>query len=62
MSEFKYNVTVDADSNEEAKIFLSAAIKILKTAKQQISAKEFLEFANKLEKQPHMVKIAVKIL
>jgi len=62
MAEYQFNVKVQADNSDEAKTLLTAALSLLKTAKTQISANEFLTFAQKLEKKPHFVKTAVKIL
>ena len=58
MTTFEYKVKIEAQSPEEAKEILQAMFDLMKTTRQELSTRDFIEFAGKIKKKPSLVKKA----
>lgn len=58
MSAYEYKVKIEASSPEEAKRILQAMFDLMKTTRKQTSTEEFIEFANKIQAKPSLIKKA----
>lgn len=58
MTTFEYKVKIEAQSPEEAKEILQAMFDLMKTTRQELSTRDFIEFARKIKKKPSLVKKA----
>jgi hypothetical protein len=58
MTTFEYKVKIEAQSPEEAKEILQAMFDLMKTTRQELSTRDFIEFASKIKKKPSLVKKA----
>ncbi len=59
MNTFEFNVKIEAENSEQAKALLTAMFDIMKTAKAQTSANDFIKMANKIKAKPALVKQAM---
>jgi len=58
METFEFKVKIEASSQQEAKDILQAMFDIMKTTRNELSAKDFIEFAGKIKNKPHLIKKA----
>jgi hypothetical protein len=55
MSTFQYKVSIDADSDAQAKEVLQGMFDIMKTVRKRTSTKDFIVFATALKNNPSLV-------
>lgn len=55
MEQYKFNVSIEAASNEEAKQILTSMFDIMKTVRSRTSTKDFIAFAQALKNKPSLV-------
>lgn len=58
MTTFEYKVKIEAQSQEEAKEILQAMFDLMKTTRQELSTRDFIDFARKIKEKPGLVKKA----
>ena len=58
MNTFEFKVKIEANSNEEAKAILQAMFDLMKTTRQELSTKDFIDFAGKIKNKPSLVRKA----
>ena len=58
MTSFEYKVKIEAKSPEEAKEILQAMFDLMKTTRQELSTRDFIDFAKKIKGKPSLVKKA----
>lgn len=58
MTTFEYKVKIEAQSQEEAKEILQAMFDLMKTTRQELSTRDFVDFARKIKEKPGLVKKA----
>ena len=58
MKTYEYKVKIDADNPEEAKAILQGMFDLMKTTRQELSTRDFIEFARKIKEKPSLVKKA----
>ncbi|MBI4946373.1 MAG: hypothetical protein HY840_08230 [Bacteroidetes bacterium] len=58
MNSFEFKVKIEANSNEEAKEVLQAMFDLMKTTRQELSTKDFIDFAKKIKNKPSLVRKA----
>ena len=58
----EYNVKIEAETSDEAKMKLDGALRIMKASCKIINATEFLNFAKKIEASPQKIKTALKFI
>ena len=56
--DFKFNVTIEANSNDEAKTKLQASINLMKAACSQMSVNEYVGMVKKIVEKPSKIKLA----
>ena len=58
MSVFEYKVKIEANSDSEAKLVLTAMFDLMKSARKEMTTTEFIEFAAKVKAKPSQIKVA----
>ena len=58
MNAFEFKVKIEAESNEEAKEILQAMFDLMKTTRNELCTKDFIDFAKKVKAKPGLVKKA----
>jgi acyl-CoA reductase-like NAD-dependent aldehyde dehydrogenase len=58
MNAFEFKVKIEASSQEEAKEILQAMFDLMKTTRQELSTRDFIDFAKKIKSKPGLVKKA----
>ncbi len=61
-SNFSFNVQIEAQSPEQAKDLLNAALTMMKVVKNHTSAKEFCTMVKKVTDNPSLIKKAMLFL
>jgi hypothetical protein len=62
MNNYQFNVNVDAQTPEQAKELLNAALTMMKVVKNHTSAKEFCTMVKKVTDNPSLIKKAMMFL
>ena len=62
MTNFPFNVQIEAESQEQAKELLTAALTMMRVAKNHTSAKEFCSMVKKITDKPSLIKQAMCFL
>jgi acyl-CoA reductase-like NAD-dependent aldehyde dehydrogenase len=55
---YEYKVKIEAKSPEESKEILQAMFDLMKTTRQELSTRDFIEFAKRIKEKPGLVKKA----
>ena len=58
MNTFEFKVKIEAQSADEAKEILRAMFDLMKTTRQELSTKDFIEFSKKIKEKPSLVRKA----
>ena len=58
MNTYEFKVKIEAQNPEEAKEVLQAMFDLMKTTRQELSTKDFIDFAKKIKTKPSLVKKA----
>lgn len=58
MSSFEFKVKIEANSPDEAREILQAMFDLMKTTRQELSTRDFIEFVKKIKAKPSLVKKA----
>lgn len=58
MKTFEFKVMIEAQSADEAKEILRAMFDLMKTTRQELSTKEFIDFSKKIKEKPSLVRKA----
>lgn len=62
MNPYEFKVKIEAETPEQAKALLTAMFDLMKTAKAQTSAADFIRMATKIKAQPALVKQAMMFI
>lgn len=55
MSSFEFKVKIEANSQDEAREILQAMFDLMKTTRQELSTRDFIDFAKKIKAKPSLV-------
>lgn len=58
MKTFEFKVKIEAQSADEAKEILQAMFDLMKTTREELSTKDFIEFSKKIKAKPSLVRKA----
>ncbi|HBG70497.1 MAG: hypothetical protein A2W93_03520 [Bacteroidetes bacterium GWF2_43_63] len=58
MKTFEFKVMIEAQSADEAKEILRAMFDLMKTTRQELSTKDFIDFSKKIKEKPSLVRKA----
>ncbi len=58
MKTFEFKVKIEAQSADEAKEILQAMFDLMKTTREELSTKDFIEFSKKIKEKPSLVRRA----
>jgi hypothetical protein len=58
MTTFEFKVKIDAQNQNEAREVLQAMFDLMKTTRNELSTKDFIDFAKKIKEKPGLVRKA----
>lgn len=58
MKTFEFKVKIEALSADEAREILQAMFDLMKTTREELSTKDFIDFSKKIKTQPSLVRKA----
>lgn len=58
MKTFEFKVKIEALSADEAREILQAMFDLMKTTREELSTKDFIDFSKKIKAQPSLVRKA----